>query len=397
MSSGALSGIRIIDLTRILAGPICTMNLGDMGAEILKIEHPERGDDTRSWGPPFVEGEAAYFLGINRNKRSMTLNLKEEDGKKILRTLLENADILIENFKAGTLESWGFTRDWIEKNLPHLIHCSITGYGDVGPKGGMPGYDFLLQAESGLMSITGEKDGDPSKLGVAIVDVCTGQYAAMTILAALNARNNTNEGQRIELSLYNTSLSMLINVASNYLVGKQLPKRYGNGHPNIVPYSDFKCSDGFIAIAVGNDSQFARLARCLGQSEWAEDNFFKTNAQRVINREVLEKKLTMILKKKRVRDWLDLFERNNIPCSKINSVSEALESEQAKANEMVLEQSHPTAGRLKTLGIPFKFSKTPAKITLHPPLLGADTDDILREIVGLEPTKIAKLRKDNII
>ena len=397
MNNGPLSGIRIIDLTRILAGPICTMNLGDMGAEILKVEQPERGDDTRSWGPPFVKGEAAYFLGINRNKRSMTLNLSEEEGKEILRELLVNADVLIENFKLGTLERWGFTQKWIEENVPQLIHCSITGYGNTGPKGGMPGYDFLLQAESGLMSITGDKDGGPAKLGVAIVDVCTGQYAAMTILAALNARNNTKQGQRIDLSLYNTSLSMLINVAANYLVGNQEPERYGNGHPNIVPYSDFKCSDGFIAIAVGNDSQFSRLAECLGQPEWAANELYKTNSGRVVNRVVLEKNITAELLNKSVNDWLVLFELNNIPCSKINSVSEALESEQAKASKMVLEQNHPTAGKFRTLGIPYNFSKTPAQMTMSPPLLGADTDDILMKIVGLEPARINKLRKDKII
>ena len=397
MNNGALKGIRVIDLTRILAGPICTMNLGDMGAEIIKIENPDRGDDTRGWGPPFVEGEAAYFLGINRNKRSVTLNLKEEEGKKILHSLLKNADVLIENFKAGTLCQWGFTPEWVEENLPQLIHCSITGYGDKGPKGGMPGYDFLLQAESGLMSITGDKEGRPAKLGVAIVDVCTGQYAAMTILAALNSRNNTKKGQRIDLSLFNTSLSMLINVASNYLVGKQTPKRYGNAHPNIVPYSDFKCSDGYIAIAVGNDSQFCRFAECLEKPEWAINELYKTNAQRVINRIDLEKKITSVLLKKTIKDWLILFEGNNIPASKINSVREALESEQASVNKMVLEENHPVAGTYRTLGIPFKFSKTSAEINLPPPLLGADTDDVLMKLVGLKPEKITKLREDKII
>ena len=397
MNNGPLSGIRVIDLTRILAGPICTMNLGDMGAEILKVEQPGTGDDTRSWGPPFVEGEAAYFLGINRNKRSITLNLKEERGKEILRELLINADVLIENFKVGTLERWGFTKKWIEENVPQLVHCSITGYGEKGPKGGMPGYDFLLQAESGLMSVTGDSDGGPSKLGVAIVDVSTGQYAAMTILAALNARNNNKKGQRIDLSLFNTSLSMLINVASNYLVGGNPAKRYGNGHPNIVPYSDFQCSDGFIAIAVGNDNQFSRLAECLGSPEWAESDRYKTNSDRVINRAEIEKKITTILITKSVNDWLVLFESNGIPCSKINTVSEALESKQAKVNEMVVEQDHPTVGKFRTLGIPYSFSDTPAEIVLPPPLLGADTDDVLMQIVGLEPEKIRKLRDDGII
>ena len=397
MPDGPLSGVRVVDLTRILAGPICTMNLGDMGAEILKVERPGRGDDTRGWGPPFVEEEAAYFLGINRNKRSMTLNLKDPRGREILSKLITNADVLIENFKVGTLDSWGFTKHWIEKETPKLIHCSITGYGKKGPKGGMPGYDFLLQAESGLMSITGGKDGGPTKLGVAIVDVCTGQYAAMTILAALNARNNTKKGQRIDLSLYNTSLSMLINVASNYLVGNLQPERYGNGHPNIVPYSDFQCNDGFIAIAVGNDNQFARLAQCLGNPEWAENDLYRTNSDRVINRDDIEQKITSVLLTKSVKTWLDLFEDHGIPCSKINSVSEALESTQAKVNKMVLAQDHPTVGKFRTLGIPYSFSQTPAKMSLAPPLLGADTDDILTKIIGLETKEIEKLRNDGVL
>jgi crotonobetainyl-CoA:carnitine CoA-transferase CaiB-like acyl-CoA transferase len=397
MSKGPLSGIRVIDLTRILAGPLCTMNLGDMGAEIIKIEQPGRGDDTRSWGPPFVGGEAAYFLGINRNKRSLTLNLKEERGREILRTLLSEADVLIDNFKAGTLEGWGFTPEWMKENAPRVVQCAITGYGDQGPKGGMPGYDFLLQAESGLMSITGEKDGKPIKLGVAIVDVCTGQYAAMTILAALNARHETGRGQRIDLSLYNTSLSMLINVASNYLIGGVEPSRFGNGHPNIVPYNNFPCGDGEIALAIGNDAQFARFANCVGRPEWADNELYKTNASRVVNRDDIEDKIIKSLSDTSADDWIATFEAANIPCSKINSVSEVLESEQTKANNMVAELNHPSAGHLRTLGIPFAFSESQAKIDAPPPLLGADTDDILSKMIGFDATTIAKLHDDGII
>ncbi len=397
MNKGPLSGTRVIDLTRILAGPLCTMNLGDMGAEIIKIEQPGIGDETRRWGPPFVEGEATYYLGINRNKRSMTLDLRDEKGKEILGKLLLKADILIENFKVGTLENWGFTQKWIEKNFPQLIHCSITGYGNKGAKAGMPGYDFLLQAESGLMSITGEKDGGPTKLGVAIVDVCTGQYAAMTILAALNSRHNSGMGQRIDLSLYDTSLSMLINVASNYLMGGREAQRYGNGHPSIVPYNIFDCADGRIAIAVGNDNQFSKLAECLGHPEWIESKLYKTNSERVKNRNDIENKISTVLLKRSISDWIVLFEANGVPCSKINSVAEALESDQTKANGMVLEQNHPTAGNLRTLGIPYNFKMTPAEITIPPPLLGADTNDILTDIVGLTKSEICKLRKDGVI
>jgi len=373
------------------------MNLGDMGAEIIKIEQPGRGDDTRGWGPPFVGGEAAYFLGINRNKRSLTLNLKEERGKEILRALLSEADVLVENFKAGTLEGWGFTPEWMKNNAPGVVHCAITGYGDQGPKGGMPGYDFLLQAESGLMSITGEKDGRPIKLGVAIVDVCTGQLAAMTILAALNSRHDTGRGQRIDLSLYNTSLSMLINVASNYLIGGVEPSRYGNGHPNIVPYNDFPCGDGEIALAVGNDAQFARFADCLGHPEWADSELYQANANRVGNRDDIEEKIKNALAGKSADDWIALFEAANIPCSKINKVSEVLESEQTTVNNMVVELDHPSAGNLRTLGIPYAFSETQAGVNAPPPLLGADTDNILSEMIGLNAATIAKLHDDGVI
>ncbi|MBT7954077.1 MAG: CoA transferase [Rhodospirillaceae bacterium] len=397
MTKGPLSGIRVIDLTRILAGPLCTMNLGDMGAEIIKIEQPGRGDDTRGWGPPFVGGEAAYFLGINRNKRSLTLNLKEERGKEILRALLSEADVLVENFKSGTLEGWGFTPEWMKENAPGVVHCAITGYGDQGPKGGMPGYDFLLQAESGLMSITGEKDGRPIKLGVAIVDVCTGQLAAMTILAALNSRHDTGRGQRIDLSLYNTSLSMLINVASNYLIGGVEPSRYGNGHPNIVPYNDFPCGDGEIALAVGNDAQFARFADCVGHPEWADNELYQSNANRVVNRDDIEEKINNALAKKSADEWIALFEASNIPCSKINKVSEVLDSEQTTINNMVVELDHPSAGNFRTVGIPYSFSETQAEVNAPPPLLGADTDDILSEMIGLDADAIAKLHDDGVI
>ncbi|MDE0113134.1 MAG: CoA transferase, partial [Albidovulum sp.] len=244
---GPLDSVRVIDLSRILAGPFCAMNLGDLGAEVIKVEQPGKGDDTRSWGPPFVGEESAYFLGVNRNKRGITLNLKDPRGLDLLKSLLRSADVVVENFKSGTLEKWGITEEWREREAPRLIHCEITGYGNSGPRGGMPGYDFLMQAESGLMSITGDQDGDPMKLGVAIVDVCTGMYATVAILAALNARERTGRGQKIEATLFATGVSMLVNVASNYLASGKTRGRYGNGHPNIVPYRAFACADGNIA------------------------------------------------------------------------------------------------------------------------------------------------------
>ena len=245
---GPLAGIRVVDLTRILAGPLCSMMLGDMGADVIKVEPPEHGDDTRSWGPPFVAGKSAYFLGINRNKRSLTLNMAVPEGQKILAGLIAKADVLIDNFRIGTLAKWGFTEAWFEGNAPRLVRCSITGYGSSGPKAALPGYDFVLQAESGLMSICGEPDGGPTKYGVAIVDVCTGMLACSAIAAALNARERTGKGQKVELSLYETSLAMLINVASNYLVAGRDGGRFGNGHPSIVPYTTYRAADGMMAL-----------------------------------------------------------------------------------------------------------------------------------------------------
>ncbi|MBT3914743.1 MAG: CoA transferase [Rhodospirillaceae bacterium] len=397
LPNGPLTGIRVIDLTRILAGPICTMNLGDMGAEILKIEQPGKGDDTRDWGPPFVEGQAAYFLGTNRSKKSITLDLKNEQGKEILRQLIQKSDVVIDNFKTGTMEKWGFTEDWYQVEAPHVVQCQITGYGSKGPKAGLPGYDFILQAESGLMSITGSLDRGPAKYGVAIVDVCTGQNAAMCILAALNARHTTGKGQRIELSLFNTSLAMLVNIGSSYLVNGNRPGRFGNAHASVVPYRDFSTKDGDIAIAVGNDTQFARLADTLGHAEWAVSDAYKTNASRVENREALELAINEAMVDKTSDEWIAMFEADGIPCSKINAVDEALESEQAQAHDMVVERDHPTIGALKMLGVPYTFSDTPAEAGDAPPLLGADTENVLSELLNIDPEKIAELRQNKII
>src|SRR5436190_1448146 len=285
--SGALAGVRVLDLTRILAGPLCGMMLGDMGADVIKIE-PPNGDDTRTWGPPFVEGEAAYFLGLNRNKRSLVLNMGVKQGQQILADLARKSDVLLDNFKLGTLAKWGFTDAWFDEHAPRLVRCSITGYGSSGPKAAQPGYDFILQAESGLMSITGPQDGTPTKHGVALVDVCTGMLASNAVLAALNARHKTGRGQKVEVSLYESSLAMLVNVASNYLIAGRDGGRFGNGHPSIVPYTTFQTADSMLALAVGNDAQFARCATVLGHSEWGTDERYMRNRDRVAHRDEVE-------------------------------------------------------------------------------------------------------------
>ncbi|MDP1718343.1 MAG: CoA transferase, partial [Burkholderiales bacterium] len=373
-SKGALEGLRVLDLTRILAGPLCTMMLGDMGADVIKVEPPGTGDDTRTWGPPFVEGEAAYFLGLNRNKRSVTLNLAVPAGQEILAALIRKSDVLVENFKVGTLEKWGFSDAWLEANAPQVIRCSITGYGANGPKGGLPGYDFILQAESGLMSITGPQDGAPTKHGVALVDVCTGMLASNAILGALQARQRTGRGQHVDLSLFESSLFMLANVAANYLAAGRDGGRYGNGHPSIVPYTTYSASDGMMAVAVGNDGQFAKFAAAIGHAEWAQDARFIKNRDRVAHRELLDAQIAGALKSDTAAAWVDKLKAAGVPCGRINSVKQALDDPHTAARRMVETVEHPAIGALKVIGTPFKFSDTPTSVRLAPPLLGEHTE-----------------------
>ena len=396
-ANGPLAGTRVVDLTRILAGPLCTMMLGDMGAEVIKIEPPDKGDDTRGWGPPFVAGEAAYFLGVNRNKRSLTLNMAVPAGQKILAGLVEKADVLIDNFRIGTLEKWGFTDAWFEQHAPRLVRCSITGYGSSGPKAALPGYDFILQAESGLMSICGEPDGGPTKYGVAIVDVCTGMLASNSILAALNARHRTGKGQKVELSLYETSLAMLINVASNYLTAGRNAGRFGNGHPSIVPYTTYQAADAMVAIGIGNERQFGRVAEVLGHPEWAKDPRFTSNRARVENRDVIDGFINEALSHDDADVWLDKLKAVGVPCGRINSVADALDDPHTAARDMIETVEHSTIGALKMLGIPFKFSDTACSVRRAPPTLGQHNDEILKGELGLDEKAIAELRQAKVI
>jgi crotonobetainyl-CoA:carnitine CoA-transferase CaiB-like acyl-CoA transferase len=395
--AGALAGVRVLDLTRILAGPLCTMMLGDMGADVIKVEPPDTGDDTRSWGPPFAEGESAYYLGINRNKRSMTLNMAVKSGQDVLAGLIRKADVLVENFKVGALVKWGIDNDWLQANAPRVVRCSITGYGSTGPKAGLPGYDFILQAESGLMGITGEKNGEPMKYGVAIVDICTGMLACNTILAALNARHATGRGQHVEVSLFDSGLAMLANVGANHLVSGRDAGRFGNGHPNIVPYTAYPTRDDRIAVAVGNDGQFAKFAAVLGHSAWATDPRFAKNPDRVMNRDALDELIKAELKREGAETWIEKLMAAGIPCGRINSVAQALAAPHAVARGMVTEVEHPTAGTVRMLGIPFRFSDTPASIRRAPPLLGQHTEAVLRDELGFSDTRINALRAEKVI
>jgi len=397
-SGGALEGLRVLDLTRILAGPLCGQMLGDMGADVIKVEPPGTGDDTRTWGPPFTAGgESAYFLGINRNKRSVTLNMAAQAGQEILAQLVKKADVLIENFKLGTLEKWGITNDWLERHAPRVVRCSITGYGSSGPDAALPGYDFILQAESGLMSICGEPDGTPTKYGVAIVDVVTGLYACNSILAALAARQRTGRGQHVEVCLYDSGIAMLINVASNYLVSGRDARRFGNGHPSVVPYTTYPTADSMIAVAVGNDGQFARLAETAGHPEWAKDERFAKNPARVTNREALDALIAQALKRSDTAGWISKLRAAGVPCGPINTVAAALTDPHTLARDMVRTVKHPTAGDLRMVGIPFRLNGTPATIRRAPPLLGEHTEEVLGGELGIPAARIAELRAEKVI
>ena len=393
---GPLAGIRVVDLTRVLAGPLCTMTLGDMGADIIKVEEPRHGDDTRAWGPPFVGPFSAYYLAVNRNKRSLTLDLKSEEGRVVLRRLIIGADVVIDNFKLGTMESWGFDDHWFETNAGQVVRCSITGYGPTGPKASKPGYDFILQAETGLMAITGEANGSPMKLGVAIVDVCAGLTAAIAVLGALQARARTGRGQRCEVSLHDVGLQMLINVASNHLVSGEKAGRYGNSHPNIVPYRTYPAADGEVAVAVGNDRQFAALAAVLGRPEWASDPRFTRNQDRVRNRKAIDNEIATVISSRPRAHWIEKLDQVGIPVGPINSVAEALASPQTNARQMVVDLQLETGLATRGLGLPFQFSDTPSSIRRPPPALGADTRELLLEL-GLSDAEIDDLERRRVI
>ena len=374
-----LQGVRVLDLSRVLAGPYCTMVLGDLGADVIKVEPPE-GDETRGWGPPFAEGESAYYLCVNRNKRGIVINLKTDEGRKILRDLALQSDVLVENFRPGTLKKFGLDFETLHELNPKLIYCSITGFGQTGSMKDKPGYDFMIQALGGLMSITGEPDGEPMKTGVAVVDLFAGQNAIIAILAALQARTLTGRGQQLDIALFDSQLGWLANVASNYLISGKLPKRHGNAHANIVPYQSFQASDGWFAIAVGNDRQFVRLCDLIGKPEFAADEKFATNSARVQNRAELIPLLIDIFKTASVSDWLAKLDEAEIPCGPIQNFEQVFSMPVVGEREMLVKMEHPTIGKLPLVGSPLKMSETPVEFRLPPPLMGEHTEEVLREL-----------------
>ncbi len=393
---GALAGIKILDLTRVLAGPFCTMTLADLGADVIKVEAPGGSDETRGWGPPFQNGVSAYYLCANRNKRSLTVDLKSEEGRKIIRKLAVESDVVIHNFKTGTMEKWLLDYENLQKINPRLVYCSITGYGETGPYQNLPGYDFILQGMSGLMSITGTEESGPLKIGVAMVDILTGLFSAISIQAALHERQKSGIGQKIDMSLLDCAVGSLANVASNYLISGKVPQKLGNEHPNIVPYSTFQTGTVEMIIAVGNDRQFSSLCELLGLTGIAQHEKFLTNSARVENRQELRGILEYCLQSKPMDAWIELFSTHNIPCGPINSMDGVFENPQITARQMVIEMNHPEAGKVNLVGSPIKLSRTKVKMDRHPPLAGEHTEEILYE-AGYLTKEIDQLKTNQII
>lgn len=373
-----LDGLVVLDLSRVLAGPYCTMILGDLGADVIKVEHPD-GDDTRRWGPPFAAGESAYYLAVNRNKRSVVADLKTPAGRELVRRIARRADILVENFRPGTLDRFGLGLDLLRAENPRLITLTISGMGATGPDAELPGYDFIVQALGGLMSITGPAAGAPSKVGVAVVDLTTGMLAANAILAALYARERTGAGQHIETSLLESQVAWLANVASAYLVTGEAPVRHGNAHPTIVPYQTFRGVDREFALGVGNDAQWQRLCTAIGRPELADDARFRTNPDRVRHREELTTLLESHFAAAPAGEWVARIREAGVPAGPVRTIPEVLEDPQVHAREMVVRVPHPSIGELRLIGIPCKFSVTPAAIRRPPPLLGEHTTEVERE------------------
>jgi len=392
-----LADLLVLDLSRVLAGPYCTMMLADLGAEVIKVERPGRGDGTRQWGPPWAGGESAYYLSVNRNKKSITLNLESEEGREIVRQLSAQADVVVENWRVGTMEKWGLGYETLRVLNPRLIYCAITGYGQTGPYRDRPGYDFIIQAEGGIMSITGPVGGPPMKVGVAIVDITAGLFAALAILAALHERERSGQGQYIDIALLDSQVAWLANVGSNYLISGQRPARYGNAHPNIVPYEPFPTADGWIAVGVGNDRQWQRLCELAGWDDLAADERFTTNPQRVEHRDILVPILRERFRARTSEEWRAALLEAGIPCGPINTIDQVFSDPQVLAREMVVELPHPTAGTVRLAGSPLKLSRTPVRIEQPPPLLGQHTEEVLSKRLGYTSADLARLRDEGVI
>jgi formyl-CoA transferase len=403
-----LEGIRVLDLTRVLAGPWATQNLADLGAEVIKVERPGRGDDTRAWGPPFLKDraghdtrDAAYYLACNRGKKSITVDLAKPAGRELVRGLARASDVLVENFKVGDLKRHGLDYATLAAEHPRLVYCSITGFGQDGPYRDRPGYDFMIQGLGGLMSVTGERDdlpgGGPQKVGVAVADLFTGMYATSGILAALFHRERTGRGQHIDMALLDVQVAMLANLSSSFFVSREPPKRMGNAHQNIVPYHVFRAADEFLIVAVGNDTQFASFCEVVGRPEWARDERFATNPARVGHRDLLVGLIAGRLRERPAREWLALLEPAGVPCGPINHLGQVFDDPQVRHRRMQVRAPHPAAGEVTMVANPMKFSATPIAHDTAPPTLGQHTREVLENVLGLDAARIDALRSEGVI
>ncbi|MEC0345215.1 CaiB/BaiF CoA transferase family protein [Peribacillus frigoritolerans] len=392
----ALSRIKVLDLSRVVAGPVCTSILGDLGADIIKVEGPDFLDETRAWFPPDIEDISLYYMAVNRNKRAITVNLKTKEGIQIIKKLIQESDVIVENFKTGTMERLGLGYEDLKALNPKIIHCSITGFGHTGPYKQLPGYDFLAQAMSGFMSVNGISNGKPVKAGVAMADLYAGLYAIISILAALEARNQTGRGQHCDISLMDSMVASLLNIGTGFLNTGNLPKRYGNQHPTLVPYQNFQTKDKEIIIAVGNDRQFQRFCSLINAEELPQDERFATANARIIYREELIPIIQEVILTKTADQWLTLFQENNIPCGPINTLDRVFTDEQVLERQMIQEVEHPTVGIVKLLGSPIKLSDTPVTIERHPPLHGEHTEEVLLEL-GYDKHEIESFMEDKVI
>ena len=394
--AGALDGYRVLDLSRILSGPYCTMVLADFGAEVIKVERPGSGDDTRAWGPPFVGGQSAYYLSINRSKRSITVDLGQEQGREIIYALARVCDVAIENFRPGTADRIGVGYERLRQENSQLIYCSISGFGQDGPYRDRPGYDALAQAMSGMMYITGEPDGPPTKHGMSIADIGAGMWAALAIVSALLARERTGEGQYIDISLLDAQISWLTYTAGSYFATGRNPERYGSAHPSIVPYQPFATADGYLMLAVGNDRLWQRFCEVVNRPELGTRSGFATSAERVVNRGAVIDVVAEIMRQRSMAEWMSMLEEAGIPAGPINTVAQVLNDPHVLAREMVVTLDHPTAGEISVPGNPAKFSATSGETPSAPPLLGEHTDEILRSL-GYTESRIAELRAQAIV
>jgi crotonobetainyl-CoA:carnitine CoA-transferase CaiB-like acyl-CoA transferase len=403
---GPLAGLRVLDLTRILAGPTCTQLLGDLGADVIKIERPGEGDDTRHWGPPYLRdangrdrSESAYFCASNRNKRSVTVDMARPEGAALIRRLLAHCDVMVQNFKAGGLKKYGLDYESLRDEFPRLVYCSISGFGQTGPYSNQAGYDYLAQAQGGIMSITGDPDGPPMKVGVGISDVMCGMYATVAVLAALRHRDATGEGQHIDLALLDTTVAWLVNEAVNYFFSGIVPKRLGNAHPNIVPYQLLATSDGHFTLAVGNDAQFQKFCAFASASALADEPRFATNSQRVKHRDLLMPMIERITKTKPTKQWVEGLSALGVPSGPVNDIQQVFEDPQVlhRGMKIAVPDSHTQGGAVPLVGNPIKMSATPVDYRRPPPKLGQHTDEVLRELLGLSDNERAALRARQVI